>query len=194
MNTQKDSFQAESFLQWDGVKDLATAICIMLFAVGGFLFINPEDANVYPGEGGITWQTLPLGYSGLLLFLASIYAIQSLIKIRRQIASPPPREADPQALVDRRTIAVRRLTSLALLLVFASLLKILGLAILAPLFLFAMFRLYKRGSWQSDAAIAAIGGMCLWILFVPILQLNLKGDELDPVTPFLLSIFKAVGL
>lgn len=178
----------------DGGKDLVTAICILLFAIGGFVFINSDGANVYPGEGGITWQTMPFVYAGLLLLLGVIYAVQSYKKIQQEMATPLSIQVNAQDVDDQKKIWFRRIGSLILLLIFVSLLKVLGFAIMAPLFLFSLFRLYQRGDWKGDLIISFIGGICLWFLFVPILHMNLKGEDLDPVTPFLLNSLKAVGL
>lgn len=192
----KSNSNKASASRWasEGMQEVITACAIMLFALGGFVFINPDGANVYPGEGGITWQTMPFVYAGLLLLLGVIYAAQSYKKIRQEMATPILVEVDAQEVDDQKKIWFRRVGSLILLLIFVSLLKILGFAVMAPLFLFSLFRLYQRGNWKGDLIISVIGGICLWFLFVPILHMNLKGDDLDPVTPFLLNTLKTLGL
>ena len=177
----------------EGYRDLLTAVCLFTFAIGGFVFINPNGAAVYPGDGGLTWRTLPFAYSAGLALLAAIYALQSLRRIRaeRAVALAPH---DAAAMDAARTVFIRRTATLVLLLVFASLLQVIGLAILAPVFLFLLFRLYKRGSLRGDIALSVIGGACLWFLFVPVLKLNLAGGALDPVTPALLGLLSAVEL
>lgn len=191
-----NDYQSNLRARWmagEGVKELTTAVCILLFAVSGFLFINPENVAIYAEEGGISWQTMPFVYSGLLLALSLIYILQSLLKVRADMASPPAAITDPKELAEKKTVLFRRLASLGLLLGYVMLLRVFGFAIMTPLFLFALFRLYERGPWKGDAVISLVGGMLLWVLFIPVLHLNLKGDTFDPVTPFLTNALKAVG-
>jgi len=180
----------------DGMRDLITAVCILVFAVGGFLFINPEGSGVYPGDDGMTWQTMPFIYSGLLLALACVYIIQSLRQIRREAVSPDAyrTEVDPDTAKEEKIIFKRRMITLVMLLVYVSLLRTFGFAVMTPIFLFALFRLFQRGQWKGDALISLVGSFFLWILFVRILHLNLQGGDLDPVTPFLLNSLKLIGL
>lgn len=177
----------------EGEKDLFTAVALLAFALGGFAFINLDGAVAYPGPGGITWKTMPFIYSGGLAFLSLIYIGQSIRKISREKATPRvPVSAEREA--EERLIFTRRWITLALLLTYAALMKVIGFAILTPPFLFALFRLYGRGNALGDAALSLVGGFALWMLFVPVLQLNLKGGWFDPVTPFLLNALSMVGL
>lgn len=174
-------------------KDLLTGIALLLLAIGGFVFINPNGASVYAGDGGLTWRSMPFAYASALVLTSSIYIFQSLRKMR----APGGAKAEPKDELQRRTartVLVRRVVTLVLLLVFAALLQVIGFAILAPLFLFALFRLYERGRWQGDATLALVGGFCLWLLFVPVLKLNLAGAVFDPLTPLLMRLVAAVGL
>lgn len=177
----------------EGVKELLTAIGLLAFAIVGFVFINPNGSGIYPGAGGMTWRTLPFFYSGALTCLALLYIVQSLLQIRRE-RGVEPAVLDPAAAAEARVVAFRRIVTLGLLLGYAMLLRVFGFAIMTPLFLFGLFQLYGRGKPAGDAGISLIGGLALWVLFVAILKLNLKGTFFDPVTPFLLKITSLVGL
>ncbi|MDC0738300.1 tripartite tricarboxylate transporter TctB family protein [Cognatishimia sp. SS12] len=185
--------QDKIFALSDAQKDLLTALCILVFALGGFFFINSEGASVYPGDGGLTWRTLPFIYSGLLTGLSLIYLTQSFHKMRAEDAGAP-KARDAAEERTERIVWVRRIGSLLLLLAFAMTLKVFGFATVVPIFLFLLFRLYQRGRWQTDLMLSIGGGFLLWVLFVPVLKMNLKGGALDVLTPILLKALKAVGL
>ena len=181
------------WLESEGKKDLVTALGLLAFAIGAFVFINADGAVVYPGPGGISWRTMPFAYAGGLCILSLIYIAQSWAKIvaeRAETAEAP----NPALAEEARLIARRRWVTLGLLLTYAGTLRLVGFAIVTPVFLFLLFRLYARGSWRGDLAVSFIGGLALWVLFVRILRLNLKGTWFDPVTPFLLDALKSVGL
>lgn len=178
----------------DGMKDLQTAIVLLAVAVAGFVFINPNGSSVYPGDGGLTWRTLPFGYAGFLGLLACVYIAQSIRKIRIEMGQDRPTPPTPEQAAEDRVVFIRRAISIALLLAFASLLKVFGFALMVPIFLFCLFRLYQRGPWTGDLGLSVGGGLALWVLFVPVLKMNLKGDIFDPLTPFLLTITKMAGL
>lgn len=177
----------------DALKELITAVCLLAFAIGGFLFINPEGATVYPGDGGVSWQTLPFIYSSLLAALALIYLVQSVFKLRKQMRAGVSQISNTHSATER-DVFIRRIGSLVMLLAFAFSLKVFGLALATPVFLFLLFRLYQRGDWQTDMMLSVVGGFLLWVLFVPVLKMNLKGGDLDVLTPFLLKTLNAVGL
>ena len=177
----------------DGIKDLITAVGILLFALAGFFFINPEGNPVWPGPGGMSWRTLPFFYAGLLTLLSLAYIGQSILKIRkerRSTSAAATQDPSPEAQV----VLFRRITTVVLLLGYVSLIKLFGFALMTPVFLFCLFRLYERGPWRGDLLISLLGSILLWTLFVRILHLNLKGNLFDPVTPFLLNALKTVGL
>ncbi|MEV8468902.1 tripartite tricarboxylate transporter TctB family protein [Fluviibacterium sp. DFM31] len=177
----------------EGWKDLVTAVGLLVFALAGFLYINPNGSGVWPGPGGMTWRTMPFIYSSLLSVLSIIYVVQSILKIRaeRKLTRTP---VPPEQQAENRLILFRRVATFAFLMAYVSLLRVFGFAIVTPIFLFALFRLYARGDWKGDAVISLVGAFALWLLFVRILHLNLKGYTWDPVTPFLLDALSMVGL
>ena len=175
------------------VSEVITALGLAVFAVCGVLFINSDGLDVYPGPGGITWQTLPVGYSWALLALALLYLVQSLIKLRTEIASYSRPARSVQKRSEARTIFLRRTGTIVFLIVYIALLGQVGFAIATPLFLLALLRLYQRGSLGGDIAISVSGGLILWLLFVPLLKLNLRGEAFDPVTPALQRLLSLIG-
>lgn len=191
---QRQGRDRSAFWQGEGTKDLLTAVVLLLVAVAGFAFINPNGASVYPGDGGLTWRTLPFGYAGILALLACVYMAQSIRKIRSELSECAPRTASPEQMSEDRVVLVRRVVSIALLVGFATLLKVFGFALMAPIFLFCLFRLYQRGPWTGDLGLSVGGGLALWLLCVPVLKMNLKGDFFDPLTPALLGLTKMAGL
>ncbi|MBV1866693.1 MAG: tripartite tricarboxylate transporter TctB family protein [Marinosulfonomonas sp.] len=181
------------WLSGEGGKDILTAVGLLVFALCGFLFLNPESRSAFAGSDGMTWRTMPLIYASLLAGLGAIYLWQSIRKFqaeRQQEQEPVPE----QTRAEDRTIFFRRTTTIGMLLVYVALMGEFGFAMTTPIFMFLLFRLFKRGSWQGDALISFIGASLLWILFVRILHLNLEGDTWDPVTSFLLGSFRALGV
>ncbi len=179
-----------SWLRSEGRKDLLTALGLLLFAVGGFVFINPNGSGVFAGPGGMTWRTMPFVYAGLLVVFSLIYVVQSVARIRAEVAA----DAGDGPSANDKVVLVRRGATLGFLLAYVLLLRVFGFAVMTPLFLFALFRLYGRGHWRGDLGIALVGGLLLWGLFVRVLRLNLDGDVFDPVTPLLFGALRAVGL
>lgn len=193
MDKRSAEARPSRWVESEGRKDLATALGLLGFAIGAFVFINSDGASVYLGPGGISWRTMPFIYAGGLVALSLIYIAQSIAKIVAERAETPDRP-DPARAAEDRLIVRRRWITLALLLTYAATLKLLGFVIVTPVFLFLLFRLYARGRWRGDLALSLVGGLALWGLFVRILKLNLKGTWFDPVTPFLLDALKLLGL
>ena len=181
-------------LECPASSEVITALGLAAFAVCGLLFINSDNVEVYPGPGGMTWQTLPMGYAWALLALSAIYLLQSLNTLFKQykVYVAPERSADE--ISTACTIFLRRIGTIVLLIVYIALIGQIGFAIATPPFLLALLRLYKRGSLGGDIAVAIIGALALWVLFVPLLKLNLKGATFDPVTPMLQHLMNMIGI
>lgn len=184
--------------QYEGSRELLTALAILLFAAAGILFINPEGSEIYAGAGGLTWQTLPFGYASLLGILGLIYLVQAISQLRAEIAAAPTEVATTPVTdalqAEARTVLLRRIGTVVALVVYAMTIPHFGFLMMTPVFLLAMFRLYSRGSLAGDIGFALIGGPLLWLLFVPILKLDLAGETFDPLTTPLLHILRAVGI
>ncbi|WP_420393145.1 tripartite tricarboxylate transporter TctB family protein [Acuticoccus sp.] len=176
-------------------KDLLLAGVLALVGVGGFLFINPTGAEVYPGPGGITWRTLPFLYSGLLLGLVALYAlstVRDLLALSRH--REPPARLTERAPVRRQPVAdARRVATLVALVAYAASIAPFGFAITTPVLLFAMLTILGRRGPASNLAIALVGAALLWVLFVGVLKLPMEGRTFDPVTPALNDLWRATG-
>lgn len=175
----------------DKARDLVLAGAIALFAIGGFVFVNPTGVEVFQGPGGLSWRSLPFLYSGLLLALTLLFAaatLRDLLLARRSGAAEAPRERTPPS------VTLRRAATLAVLLLYVAGFTAFGFTLTTPLFLFCMFYVFGRTSLAGNLALALVGGAALWLLFVQILDLPLRGHLWDPVTPALSHALRALGL
>ncbi|MEZ5842396.1 MAG: tripartite tricarboxylate transporter TctB family protein [Hyphomicrobiaceae bacterium] len=181
----------------DRIKDLVTALVLAGVAIGGFLFINPKGAAVTEGPGGLSWRSLPFIYSGLLLALTVVYASISMIGLRRALrnrmdAAVATLEHPP--LTDQRRTDLRRLATVACLVLYATTLPMFGFALTTPVLLLALFFVFGRTNLFANLTLSLLGGFLLWLLFVGILKLPLRGEVFDPLTPFMSNTLRAMGL
>jgi hypothetical protein len=195
-------------MQNETVKDVLLGLAVMGFALGGFLFVNPTDAPVVEGPGGITWRTLPFIYSGLLLALAALFVILTLLRGPLPLspdagkAAPADGDAANGATGGRDTavaparwlVGFRRLAVIVILIAYSQALGAFGFAIATPLFLFSLLYVFGRTQPRENALISFIGGFVLWILFAHLLKMPLAGEVWDPVTPALTAAARALGL
>lgn len=177
------------------LKDLLLAAVLLVVAVGGFVFINPTGAEVTDGPGGLSWRTLPFLYSGALIVLVALFAASALLDLwligqgrapRSLFGERPPVAANPVA-------DARRIITLACLFAYAAAIKMFGFAIATPVLLFVMLRVLGRRNLLENLAVALIGALLLWILFVGILKLPLSGQTWDPLTPLLNDLYAMTG-
>ena len=164
--------------------DLLLAGAFAGFGLCGFLLVNPSGAALFEGPGGISWRTLPFVYSGLLLALTAIFAVQRLVALSRA----PLRAERYWHGLDRRVLA-RRLATLLVLILYVLGFGAFGFTLATPLFLFVMFRIYGLRDPLRNALRALLGGALLWLLFVQALKLPLYGTLWDPITP---ALFRAL--
>jgi hypothetical protein len=179
------------------IKDIVTAAALLAVGVGGFLFINSKGAPVTEGPGGLSWRSLPFIYSGLLIGFTLIYAALSMIGLVKALgaeggASRP--SSPPAELAHERLTNVRRLATVACLVAYAATLPMFGFAVTTPLLLFVLFYVFGRTSLAQNLMLALVGGLALWVLFVGILKLPLRGGLWDPLTPFLSNFLRSMGL
>ncbi|MEZ5650087.1 MAG: tripartite tricarboxylate transporter TctB family protein [Burkholderiaceae bacterium] len=179
------------------VKDLVTAALLAVVGIGGFVFINPRGATVNIGPGGLSWQSLPFIYSGLLLVLTAVYAlsaVRALMAARRQArpdrAAPDARTSDDDAerLTNRRRAAVALCT-----LLYALALPRFGFVISTPVLLFVLFRVFGRKDSVRNGITALVGGALLALLFIGVLHLPLQGTTWDPATRALGDLMRMLG-
>ena len=178
------------------LKDLVLAVVLVAIGIGGFLFINPQGADVTTGPGGLSWRSLPFIYSGLLIALSLIYGASTAIGLRRAIADANGTQHGSQIETrpGERKANGRRVATLIALVGYALALPLFGFAIATPLLLLAMFVVLGREGLASNIGLALFGGFLLWLLFVRVLKLPLRGDLWDPITPILSKIVGAIGL
>ena len=177
------------------VKDLVLAVALACVGVGGFLFVNPTDAQVFDGPGGMSWRSLPFIYSGLLLFLVAVLAASTLHDTQRLRRGREPLALlgeRPPSTSDRRTWMRRALTVAAIFL-YAAGIEAFGFAISTPLLLFAMLTVLGQRNFRRSVLLALVGGLLLWILFVGVLKLPMTGLVWDPVTPVLDDLYRMTG-
>ena len=170
----------------ESVKDLVTAALLAVVGIGGFVFINPRGAAVNIGPGGLSWQSLPFIYSGLLLVLTAVYALTSLrglMAARRQAG--PDREARAGRTNDadaERLTNWRRAAVAICILLYALALPRFGFVITTPVLLFVLFHVFGRKDPVRNAITALVGGALLALLFIGVLHLPLQGTTWDPAT------------
>lgn len=189
-------------------KDLVLGLCILAFALGGFVFVNPTGAPVTEGPGGLSWRTLPLIYSGLLLALAVVFLAATLLGASEAVGGRSDGPADRPATADggsgqaaietgppgsRAVPAMRRVGVVVCLLAYSQALGAFGFALSTPVFLLALLYLFGRRDARENLLVSIVGGGVLWVLFAYLLRMPLRGDVWDPVTPALLSGLRALG-
>jgi hypothetical protein len=183
------------FERQERIKDLILAAVLCLVAIGGFVFVNPTEAAINDGPGGLSFRTLPFIYSGALLFLVALFAASTIYDLWLMRAGKAPRSlfGERMPVEHNPTADIRRVITLACLIGFAAGLKAFGFAIATPVLLFLMLGVLGRSNWLENLLLALVGGAVLWILFVGILKLPLEGSFWDPVTPLLNKLYSLTG-
>lgn len=186
-------------------KNLALGVFILAISIGGFLFINPSDAPVSTGVGGVSWRTLPFIYSGLLFVLACLFIGSTLWwgdapdSAAGQMPTTPAEASDAADAPDARIFGMRaaplrRVAVVLLLIVYSQALGAFGFALSTPLFLFALLFVFGKTKLVENIFVALIGGFALWFLFAHLLRMPLRGAVWDPLTPVLNHALKALGI
>ena len=190
MNDKHDQDLSERY------KDLALIVGLTVLGVGGFLAINFEGRDIYPGPGGLTWRSLPFIYSGVLLLLVAIWAASTLFDIARLkrgedapsvLGMPEPKSSDA-------TSNFRRYAAFFMILAYAWAIGAFGFALSTPVMLFVMLWVFGRNDLVQNLFVALVGALLCWILFAGILKLPLKGDLWDPLTLIRNDLYRMTGL
>ena len=180
-------------------KDVALGLFVLAIAIGGFLFVNPTDAPVTEGPGGLSWRTMPFVYSGLLLLLALLFIAITLVKgpipassdpgesreLERESADERATEAGERPFAGWRVATWRRVATVVLLVAYSQALGPFGFAATTPLFLFALFTVFGKTGWLQNLLVSVIGGLVLWLLFASLLKMPLRGSLWDPLSGLL---------
>ncbi len=191
------------------LKDTALGLMVLAFAIGGFLFVNPTDAPVAEGPGGMSWRTVPLIYSGLLLVLAVLFISITLLRgpiptevgAREPVgeAAGPDGEGDGEPAGPEperfglRLSTLRRVAVVVVLVIYSQALGAFGFAISTPVFLFVLLHVFGKSNVRENALVALIGGLLLWVLFAHLLHMPLRGDLWDPLSPALTGLMRSLG-
>ena len=177
-------------------KDLAVVAVLTVVGIGGFVWINPEETEIYPGAGGLTWRSLPFIYSGILLFLVALWGASTVLDISRlrNWKRPPSVLGMPKPASSTPVAQMRRVAAFVAILVYAWAIGAFGFALSTPVLLFTMLVVFGRRNMAENLAIALIGSLVCWVLFAGVLKLPLTGDLWDPLTPVLNDLYKMTGL
>lgn len=177
-------------------KDLALIVVLAIVGIGGFLTINFEETEIYPGAGGLSWRSIPFIYSAVLLFLVALWAASTLLDIvkLRNGEEPPTMLGMPEPKTSESIASFRRAATFVAIIVYAWCLERFGFALSTPVLLFALLWVFGRRDIRQNLIIALVGALVCWILFAGILKLPLTGDLWDPLTPILNDLYKATGL
>lgn len=192
-------------MQAENSKDLILGVFVLAISIGGFLLINPSNAPVAEGPGGVTWRTLPFIYSGLLFLFACLFLGHTILR-RRLLSSPDPAgetenlldagaESIPQGShwPDARRAILRRIAIVVLLIAYSQALSAFGFAISTPAFLFAVLFAFGKTDLVQNALVSVVGGLALWFLFSFLLKIPLDGGTWDPLTPALHHLIRSAG-
>lgn len=177
-------------------KDMVLVVVLAFVGIGGFLFINFEDNEAYASLGGLSWRSIPFIYSGLLLGLVGLMGLATVFDIMqlRKGLSAPSIFGAPEPTSSTLLSNWRRAISFVAIVVYAWGIGAFGFAISTVFLLFVMFVAFGRRNLLKNLITALIGSLVLWVLFVGILKLPMRGNIFDPVTPVLTSIYKSTGL
>ena len=67
-------------MQSEKLKEVCLGVFVLGISIVGFLFVNPTNAPVTEGPGGLSWRTVPYIYSGLLMGLALLFLAITIIR------------------------------------------------------------------------------------------------------------------
>jgi hypothetical protein len=161
------------------IKDLILAGGLMGVGLVAFLtIITTEEQTRIEGADALTFATLPMIYSGLLMALVGLFAantLRSLLVERRAVpgkkTETAPNDDDESDRIAPATIAFRTLATLAVLVIYVVLLEYVDFLILTTLFLAVMFVVYGQRSVTRIAVVSLLGGAGFYGLFIHLLHL-----------------------
>jgi Tripartite tricarboxylate transporter TctB family len=120
-----------------------------------------------------------------------VFGLARALGADRAAADPA---STPAEVRHERLTNMRRLATIVCLGAFVATLPLFGFAVTTPLLLFVLFYVFGRTSLAQNLVLAFVGGLALWVLFVGILKLPLRGTLWDPLTPFLSNFLRSMGL
>jgi hypothetical protein len=137
---------------------LAAISLFVLFDMG-----SSVGTNIVRG-GAVTHTTLPIFYAVILLLLTLILTVKALLQLRRPESGPPAFSLAP-------AVWLRIAGTLACLLGYVLLLKLVPFFVLTAAFLALLFILYGHRNLLPIALVSIIGAVALDALFIRILHL-----------------------
>lgn len=163
----------------DRIADLALAVSLIVLGSFVLVDINTTEMTGHSVIGSIGFSTLPTIYAGLIVVFAAVIGVVALAGMWRERAlqrpSPSPEDtAGPgKSGPSQKLVAIRTLGTIAVVGVYASLLKHVGFFVLTAVFLFIMFQLYGQRSLVQTTIVALIGAAAMHGLFITALKLPL---------------------
>lgn len=141
-------------------------LAAILAAIALFVLVDmggSAGTNIVRG-GEVTHATLPMFYAGVLLLLTLLLALKALIRLRRPDGSEPAFSLAP-------AVWLRIAGTLACLVGYVLLLKLVPFIVLTAAFLALLFILYGHRALLPIALVSIIGAVALDALFIRILHL-----------------------
>ena len=136
-------------MQSEKVQEILLGTFVLGIGIIGFVFINPTDAPVTEGPGGLSWRTVPFIYAGLLIALAVVFLAITIIRGPIPVDEVTPEEAEYDAEEEAMEAAaphptmfgvqiatLRRVAVIVALILYAQAMNAFGFAMTTPLFLF----------------------------------------------------------
>ncbi|WNK01102.1 tripartite tricarboxylate transporter TctB family protein [Thalassospiraceae bacterium LMO-JJ14] len=194
-------------MQSEKFKEILLGTFVLGIGIVGFVFVNPTDAPVTEGPGGVSWRTVPFIYSGLLMALAVVFlaitVIRGPIPVDEVTAEEAVAEAEEEALeaaAPHPTLfgiqisTLRRIAVIAALIVYSQAMNAYGFAIATPVFLFFVLYVFGRTKLVENLLVSIVGSFALWTLFAHLLKMPLTGHTWDPLTPALSAALRSLGV
>lgn len=141
-------------------------LAAILVAISLFVLIDMGSSagtNIVSG-GEVTHSTLPIVYAGILLILTFLLAVKAVIHLRRPETKEPAFSLAP-------AVWLRIAGTLAGLLAYVLLLKIVPFIVLTAAFLAVLFVFYGHRKPLPIAVTAIVGAVALDALFIRVLHL-----------------------
>lgn len=193
-------------MQSEKLKEVCLGVFVLGISIVGFLFVNPTNAPVTEGPGGLSWRTVPYIYSGLLMGLALLFLAITIIRGPIPVDDMTSEEEAAEAEEDATEAARphpeffgfevstwRRIAVILALIVYSQAMSAFGFLLTTPLFLFLVLYIFGRTKLTENLLVSLIGGLALWTLFVHLLKMPLTGQIWDPLTPALSGTLRLLG-
>ncbi len=162
------------------VKDLLLGFGLLAVGIIALNTIrSSEQQTSISSAAELTYATMPILYAWLLILLVVIYLAQTILALRKehQTDQRPVEAREPEthetetASTPKKTIFLRTLGTLLVLLAYVLLLEHVHFLILTILFLSGLFLLYGQRSLVKIVAVSVCGGAVFYLLFIHILKL-----------------------